>query len=219
MVSTRAHDGESSSSTGDKRAADASAHDGGSPKKVKKVVSSSHTKGEEKGDSTAKTEDETKTQNNEAGERAKKDDDEQPAEKRPDGMDEEQRDEEPQGPTAEGNAQPGEIPAHLPKEDLERKHGAFASSCLAPSTASVQRSPSGSLEQASSKRATSTSSTSPRSRRSTQNRSTTSRSSTSSSTRTAPSSTASSPSARRRCPMRASRVARSGARSCRSART
>ncbi|BGP32905.1 hypothetical protein JCM10296v2_004690 [Rhodotorula toruloides] len=130
MVSTRSHDDEKpAASTGDKR----HAAEGGSSPKRKKVVA----KEEEEEEAGGKEHEEHKKPASKGGkgkhvqkkvvkheeEHEDKGEEKKDEGKRPAGMGEDKKEEEPQGDVAKGNAQPGQVPAHLPKPDAERKHG------------------------------------------------------------------------------------------------
>ncbi|GAA6051092.1 hypothetical protein JCM3770_004708 [Rhodotorula araucariae] len=124
MVSTRSHDKDAE--TGDKRPA---ASQGGSPKRqkvAKKVVPKREHEGHEKADKRDDAEEEHKP----VGAHAKKEKSGEVEEatdavedKKPDGMDKAKRDEKPAGPVEEHKAGQGEVLAHLPKVDADRKHG------------------------------------------------------------------------------------------------
>ncbi|BGO92225.1 hypothetical protein NBRC10512_000957 [Rhodotorula toruloides] len=128
MVTTRSHDDDKpAASTGDKR----HAAEGGSSPKRKKVVAKKDEEdgGDEdeqhkkptskggKGKHVQKKVVKHEEQHEEKGEE-KKDEGRRPA-----GMSEDKKHEEPKGDIVEGNAQPGQVPAHLPEPDAERKHG------------------------------------------------------------------------------------------------
>ncbi|BGP25408.1 hypothetical protein JCM10295v2_004332 [Rhodotorula toruloides] len=130
MVTTRSHDDDKhAASTGDKRHA---AEGGSSPKRKKVVAKEEEEEGGEehgerkkpankggKGKHAQKKVVKLEEGQVEKGDKGKEDG----GARKPAGMSGDGQHEEPQGNVVEGNAHPGQLPAHLPKPDAERKHG------------------------------------------------------------------------------------------------